>query len=229
MKNKTASSKPSHTTQRPAQRAKAIPFEVVSDIPDLTPPKVLEHVKSVEKVLKGSDKLSAPEILGGIRSYARQAEVCRGGALAAGASAIVFAWACGKLLITAKRKLGRGEFGIWREKYLSGTILSERTSSRYMKLASQYDDVKTLLEWNTSLRQAYIACGVLPEPPERAEEEPESNTEESKKKALLSSITDMRRKLRSMSELKTKLAAAEKNQLRRTRKELDALFDALLG
>jgi hypothetical protein len=57
-----------------------------------------------------------------------------------GASALVYAWASGKLLNIAKAKLGRGDFGAWRKEHL-GDDIAERTSQRYMRLAKECDDV----------------------------------------------------------------------------------------
>jgi hypothetical protein len=105
--------------------------------------------------------------------------------------------------------------------------MSERTSQRYMQLAKQCDNVRALLEWSPSLRQAYIACGILPEPPER-EKEDEGDADAAMREALLSSITGIQKKLRLFSRLEGKLGAAEKTQLKLAKVEIDKFFDQIL-
>ncbi|MEI6819345.1 MAG: hypothetical protein WCL19_07055, partial [Verrucomicrobiota bacterium] len=124
-------------------------------------------------------------------------------------------------------KLGRGDFGDWRKKHLCDDI-TERTSQRYMQLAKRYEDVRALLEWSPSLRQAYIACGILPEPPERAADE-ESDADEIKRQALLSSITGIQKKLRLFYGLKGKLGAGDKTQLKLAKQQIDEFFQQILN
>jgi|GEM_PF-4123777 len=90
------------------------------------------------------------------------------------------------------------------------------------------NDVKALLEWSPSLRQAYIACGILPEPPQRELEEA-ADSDEAKREALLSSITGVQKKLRLFTGLKGHLAADEKTQLKLAKKNIDAFFAQILG
>ena len=97
-----------------------------------------------------------------------------------------------------------------------------------MQLAKQCDDVRALLEWSPSLRQAYIACGILPEPPER-ESGDETDSDEVKRQALLSSITGIQKKLRLFAGLKGRLGAAEKTQLTLAKRQIDEFFDQILG
>jgi hypothetical protein len=207
---------------------KAVKFEVVSAVPDLMPRKVVKQILSVEVIVSHVDKLSDAKLALFIKGYAQKADSFSKEAVHLGASALVFAWASGKLLNAAKAKLGRGDFGQWRDKKLGRSVMSERTSQRYMQLAKQCDDVKSLLEWNSSLRQAYIACGILPEPPIREVDE-EDDPDAAKRRALVSSITGIEKKLRVFSGLKGKLRAAEKKQLKQAKKEIDEFFDQILG
>jgi hypothetical protein len=200
---------------------------VVSDVPDLMPPEVMKQILQVQDFVGNSEHMTNAELARGISAFSKQASGFSLHALKAGASALVYAWACGKLLNTAKANLGRGDFGAWRDEHLGDDVLSERTSQRYMQLAKQSDNVKALLEWSPSLRQAYIACGILPEP-ERAGGD-EGDSDEVKRQALLSSITGMQKKLRLFSGLKGKLGAAEKTQLKLAKREIDAFFDQILA
>ena len=144
-----------------------------------------------------------------------------------GMTAIIYAWACGKLLNATKAKLGRGDFGAWREDKLGAEVMSERTSQRYMQLAKQHDDVRALLVRSPSLRQAYVACGILPEPePTVGEEEEETSP---KTRALLTSLTGLQRNLRLFSGSGEKLKKPERTQLTLMRDELNQFFDELLG
>lgn len=173
-------------------------FKIVSDVPELMPADVLEQLTSVEDFVGKAGTLSDPDILKGIRNYARQADLHRGVAVQAGASAIVFAWACGNLLKAAKMKLGHGAFGTWREENLSQWI-SKRTAARYMQLAERCNDLRGLLEWSPSLRQAYIECGILPTPEKKtgeSESGADDGGETQLKQRVLEGLSDVQKNLR---------------------------------
>ena len=172
--------------------------------------------------------MTETELALGINAFSKQVAGFALEAVESGAAALVYAWACGKLLNSAKAKFGRGDFGEWRAGKLEPGVISERTSQRYMKLAKDWDDIRALLEWSPTLRQAYIACGVLPEPPERNVNDGE-DAEAIKRQALLSSITGIQKKLRVFSGLKGKLGAAEKTQLKLAKMQIDEFFDQILG
>jgi hypothetical protein len=206
-------------------KAKSVELEVV---PNLMSPEMSKHLTKVEDFVRNSTHMTDTELARGINTYSKQASAFALDAVKSGTTALVYAWACGRLLNAAKEKFGRGGFGKWRADYLEPGVISERTSQRYMQLAAKNQEVRPLLEWSPSLRQAYIACGVLPEPPER-ETGDEEDTESSKRQELLSSITGIQKKLRLFSGLKGKLGAAEKNQLKLAKMEIDRFFDEILG
>ena len=206
------------------------------------PREVREQIASVEKFVGRADKLSDPEILGGIADYAGKAEAFRGHAVQAGVSALVYAWACGTLLNAAKEKLGYGAFGKWRRDQVVPTGLSERTSVRYMQLAARCHDITGLLQWGPTLRQAYIECGILPEPPtkekagadgeEFSEEEKEEEREKDvqrKKGVLLASVNELQQRLHQGISIKGRLDPSERRQLRLARIEIDKFFNQILG
>jgi hypothetical protein len=77
-----------------------------------------------------------------------------------GKAAIVAAIECGKLLEKAKSLVGHGKW----EKWLLDNCgdISQMTATKWMKLAKLNHGLD--LENCASLRQAYITCGILPEP-----------------------------------------------------------------
>jgi hypothetical protein len=211
---------------------KAVSVEVAV-IPDLKPPEVLKHIKEVEAkikeieaIIKSNKEIGAEPIIPPIKDFAIQARGLSRQAVQIGASALVYAWACGKLLIAAKAKLGRSDFGEWRDKNLGPDVISERTSQRYMVLAKQCDDVKSLLEWSPSLRQAYIACGILPEPEARDTEEVDNDLP--KTRALLTSLNGLQRNLRLFAGSTEKLGKAELTELMLVRDELNQFFNQVI-
>ena len=158
----------------------------------------------------------------------------------AGKSAIICAWTCGKLLNTAKEKLGRGDFGKWRATLLEGHSICERTTQRYMKLAEQTEDVATLLERNSGLTEAYVAAGILPDPESDPEVEVESNTEPetevsttrqaplSKSQALTAFLSSLQKQLRSFDNSGETLTEAEINQILAAKDQIDRFFKKIL-
>jgi len=212
--------------QRPA-KAKAVEVEIVPDVPDLMPAEVVKRIGVIENQLGQVDGLSDLKLCNMIQRYAKQAAEHSGIAVRASASALVYAWACGKLLNAAKEKLGRTGFGPWRDANLVPSVMSERTSQRYMQLANLHSDVRVLLEWNPGLRQAYIACGILPEP-ERADGE-EDEESAPKTRAVLRSLTGLQKNLRQFTGSGEKLGKGERTQLALARDELNRFFDQILG
>jgi len=173
----------------------AVELEVVATVPDLMPPEVSKQIDAVEKQLSQVGDMSGALLCNTVQHYAAQADRFARHAVRAGASTLVYAWASGKLLNAAKEKLGHGEFGRWRDANLVPAIISGRTATRYMQLATHCHDVRALLEWNPSLRQAYIACGILPDPSE-ADREEEEKEKPSAKQLLFTSLTHIQRDLR---------------------------------
>lgn len=78
---------------------------------------------------------------------------------ATASNAIKAAIRCGQLLITAKEQVPYGGWMMWVEEHCGcGTT----EASKYMRLANFANDKN--LEDHASLRQAYIAAGILPDP-----------------------------------------------------------------
>lgn len=78
-------------------------------------------------------------------------------------AALAAAWQAGQLLLTegqtVYRRMGRGDWLFWLERYFQGT---PRTAQRYMKLAATVADM-TILQ-GMSLRQTYSRLGIATEP-----------------------------------------------------------------
>lgn len=140
---------------------------------------------------------------------------------------VLHAWACGILLNAAKSKLGRGDFGIWRNQILDRQLICERTSQRYMLLAKKFPDVETLLKGETSLRQVLITCRQSPEIP-KIDKKDAGTVGEKKKHILLSSIAGIRKKLSRLADWNEELAEDEKQQLISTRAAIDEFFSKIL-
>ncbi|MBN8457855.1 MAG: hypothetical protein J0M04_08455 [Verrucomicrobia bacterium] len=72
------------------------------------------------------------------------------------------AWSIGALLNQAKKILGHGEFGRWRERNLIAKgILSGATALRYMKLAARCD-CREIGRTGAGLARLYGALGIVP-------------------------------------------------------------------
>ena len=188
---------------------------------------MLKQISWVESVIGGMGNMTDTELLGCIRTCATKAETFVHAAIKASASALVYAWASGMLLNSAKAKFGHGAFGKWRDAELVPDVMSVRTSQRYMKLAEASKDVKGVLEWSPSLRQAYIACGVLPESQRSAGDE--ESEESPKTRALLTGLTGLQKNLRLFSGSGESLGKSERTQLALVRAELNQFFDKILA
>lgn len=216
--------KTDHKHAQHITKASKVDLEMV---PDPMPPEVLKHLTKVEDFFDNSTHMEERELLHGIIEFSKRAADYAQQAVQFGGTALVYAWACGKLLNAAKSKLGRGKFGAWRIKTLESNYISERTSQRYMQLATQYPEVKPLLQWSPGLRQAYIACGILPESPEKESAIIDKSTA-IQRQALLSSITGIQRKLRLFADLKGQLDASDKTQLQLAKNQIDEFFSRIL-
>ena len=86
-------------------------------------------------------------------------------------AAITSAVQCGDLLLRQKASLPHGAWLPWLAQHCPD--ISAETARRYMRLSkrSQVTDLTDA----TSLRQAYLATGVLPEPPPRDNDTPDAN------------------------------------------------------
>ena len=73
----------------------------------------------------------------------------------------------GAYLNEAKRRAEKGKWGDWREKHCPS--LSKATAYRYMDLARKVSHVRH----GMTIRQAYIACGILPDEPPGKKESPD--------------------------------------------------------
>lgn len=225
--------------------AKASEVEVVEEMPDLMTPAVVKQLAEVESVIGQLDRMTEAKLAENIKGWASLAADFSRQAVHAGASALVYAWACGRLLNEAKANLGHGAFGKWRREHVESAGVSERTSTRYMKLAGSSSDVRGLLQWAATLRQAYVGCGVLPAPPEPekdeaddnlAKEEKEQREKEKvevevqrKKEVLLTSVSELQQRLHQGIGIKKNLDPSEIRQLKLARTQIDSFFEQILG
>lgn len=101
-------------------------------------------------------------LAGNINRLYVEAEIAAEQAIGYSAAACRAAINCGKLLLEAKAS-NRGEFLTWLG--IHCPLIQERTAQRYMKIAAKYPTLLSdaSLDFQT-LKDAYIACGIMPEP-----------------------------------------------------------------
>jgi hypothetical protein len=75
----------------------------------------------------------------------------------------------GHFLAASRKKCSKGQWGAWRDRHLPG--LSQATAYRYISLAKKFSHVGNHVAVQT-LRQAYIAVGILPEASKEAKRVP---------------------------------------------------------
>ena len=211
--------------------------EEVSEVPNLMPPEVVKELSTIEKQAALADDMSVNELLDVIEIYSDHAARSSQIAIKAGVRALAYAWGCGKMLNAAKEKLGKlgkGEFGKWRSANLVPKLMSERTSARYMLLAARFRDVRPLLQWAPTLRQAYIACGILPDFADGQEKDPEKE-DVPRKQILFTSLNHLQRNLRlfernlqEFEKSKEKLDASEKVDLQLVKYQIGQFTDRIV-
>ena len=76
--------------------------------------------------------------------------------------ALANAWTCGMMLNAAKARCGHGQFGTWLNRHMVPADICARTCQRYMKLARQHADLRSLQESPVSLHQVCVACAMAP-------------------------------------------------------------------
>jgi len=215
---------------KPAARpskGKPVPVEIVDEPRELVTPEVEQELRRIEEILTKSEAMGTGKLLEAIQARSRRAEEFAGSALNSAALALANAWACGKLLLAAKEKLGRGDFGQWRDKNLAPARIGERTTQRYMRLAEVFTDVRDLLAWSPTLRQAYIACGILPAP--ELGDGAGDDKGSPRTRALLAGISGLQKRLRLFESSGEKLGAGERRQLQLVRSQLDEFFNRIFG
>lgn len=109
----------------------------------------------------------APQILESYRAANALAEQAKSYV----SDAVLKAVECGRLLNQQKAALARGGWLAWLDANVPE--ISDRTARRYMALATRTND--TDLTDIATLRQAYLATGIIPEAPEKEEETPNPN------------------------------------------------------
>lgn len=92
-------------------------------------------------------------------------------ARAVASEAIAKALECGQLLIQQKESLGHGSWLEWLDSNLPE--ISDRTARKYMSLAKRNHGSD--LTDAASLRQAYLATGIIPSPEEKNPTPPDPN------------------------------------------------------
>jgi len=92
-------------------------------------------------------------------------------ARAVASDAIAKALECGQLLIQQKESLGHGSWLEWLDANVPE--ITDRTARRYMALAKRTH--VSVLNDTATVRQAYLATGIIPSPEEKAPAPPDPN------------------------------------------------------
>jgi hypothetical protein len=189
---------------------------------------IQDEISKVEALIQNVEDMPENLLLGEIKLASKRVGGFAFEAKRSSTQALLYVWTSGMLLNATKKKLGHGKFGKWCDKHLVATnIMCERTCQRYMKLATENPNVSAFLESGTSIRQSYIAAGILPEP----DKDPGANEKNgvSKSCALMSILSSLQKKLRLFAASNEKLKEAERVQLQLVRFELDQFFDQALA
>lgn len=172
------------------------------------------ELKDVEQLVFGLSNFTENEIINTLILYSNRAKMCANEALAVGARALAFAWACGTILNKIKTGCGHGNFSSWLKGHLEPLGLSSRTCQRYMKLARAWPHLCDLVESRPGLKKAYEACGIIQESdssPVDVEESGGENTAQASenprpKKSLIACVLNLQERLShsaSMGEILT--------------------------
>lgn len=187
-----------------------------------------ELIEGHAQALLGMEKAELVEIVAAIIVDVEETHRLAAEALGFATLVLVKAWHCGCLLNLAKDRTEHGEFEKWFHNTFPEHFLRLRTAQRYMKLAKKNPCLEHLIESNSSLRQAYITCGILPEPPD-SEKPARSDKEAVAQARLLKSVANVQTRLRRFSKKKVSLDDETKRELVSAKAEIDGLFKGLIG
>ena len=218
-----AGSKPPAKKPPSAGEVPLAPVKVVDKVPVFLTTEVRADIGDVERLIGRLVEMPTAAILKSLKDYSGRAAGFAGDAIKTSARALVCAWACGRMLLAAKGKMKRADFTAWCDTHVSG-IMSVSTKQRYMRLAEKSGNVRELLAWRPTLRQAYIGIGILPEP-EKGEDGEEAAPQT---RLLLTTVAGMRKRLQRFADSRERLAEPARGQLQAARQELDTLFDRIL-
>lgn len=196
------------------------------DVSEFVTPEVKTAIAAAQRVLGTAGNMSVAQILGNIRQYADHAAAHVAGTRSSGCLALICGWTCGKLLLAAKNSLDHGKFGKWLDEAVVSDRISQRTAHRYMQLAEGCTDVTALLELR-SLRQAYLACGILPAPATGGGQRNRGQLVTTD--MLLTSVASLQKSLRRFDKDKITLAEDDRGQLAMLRDQIIEFFNTILG
>jgi hypothetical protein len=219
----SAKSKPAKS-QQSSQLAE---FEVLPAPPKLSEFLTEDVIHNRHQNLVEMEQADLDSLAAAITICAEEADTNAEEALGSACLAVVSVWNCGGLLNIAKKQMRHGEFQKWFNDRIDVPGFSLRTAQRYMKLAGLNPRLTDLIASNPSIRQAYIACGILAEPPET--EKTNKDFDATARLGLLRSIASVQTRLRRFSEKKIKLDKKTRKDLLATKAEIDQLFKALIG
>lgn len=222
-KNPSRKSKPAKSQPK----SQPVEFEVVPSPPKLSDFLNERVIQNRNQDLVKMEKADLEDLAAAIIINADETNEQAENALGSACLAVVSAWNCGGLLNIAKKRMKHGEFQQWFKSKIRVPSLGPRTAQRYMKLAKIHPLLEDLIASNPSIRQAYIACGILAEPPET--EITDKDAEATARIGLVKSIASVQTRLRRFSGKKIELDQETRRQLLDTKTEIDLLFKELIG
>ena len=226
---KRAGSKPKTKNNKPStEYFGADTADPLTEAPDFQLSTIQTEISEVETLIQSVEQMPENLLLDRIKLASARVDDYTFKARLSTAQSLLYVWATGTMLNATKKKLGHGHFSKWCHTHIvTAGIMSERTCQRYMKLATENPDISAFLEQGKSIRQSYIAAGVIAEP-----EEAPAATEKNgapKSHALMSALSGLQKKLRLFSTSAERLTTEERNQLKLMKIELDRFFAQALA
>ena len=226
-------------SQKKEKIVPALPISPASDVevvvvsPNLISPEVMQQIVHFEEMVGKMNTMPDIEVAQTIFEHAFLAADYSRKAKTSSALALVSAWVCGVGLNEMKERLLHGEFSNWRKENYVDHGYSERSSTRYMRLAEAYSDVRELLAWSPGLTKSYIACGILPEPPPTAGSGEKEKISEKEK--LSTGLSNVQKHLRLFGDAldgfkksKGEFSPEEKSELRLMKDAIDLFTQRIL-
>ena len=137
----------------------------------------------------------------------------------ANAQARVCAWTTGRILLELKKHGPKQQF----RKYAKNvTNISDATISRYMKLASVFSDVGSLLDSTSSLRDCYLKTGSI-----MSQSSGESKAPQDPVEQLMAACTSLQKQLRHAVQKPVVVSGEQQNQLRLSVREIGGFIEKL--
>lgn len=181
---------------------------------------LLEHIcQSANQHSNELADASPDQLASSIRLCLKQANLAEGHLTHLDAYKKALCWTIGKMLLSVKSQLEKGEMKQWRKDHLEEMELSESSADNYIRLAKKFDDTQTLIADKRPLRELYGAsqkeADKLP-PPTRPEK-------------VMKDCTTLQRDLRLLKDSGEPLSKEQLIQLKLSKDAIDQDFETLFS